>query len=87
MLTLFLVGIFRLADPSITDLSVSPFPDPPEDIFESLEPKVRQGPVNEEHDRQVGDNEIVLKDNAQVQAMGHKFSFLGVIIHEEISMS
>jgi hypothetical protein len=32
--------------------------------------------VNEEHDRQIGDDEIVSQDNTQVQVMGHKSSFL-----------
>ena len=54
---------------------VSVFPDPPEDIIESLEVKYREDPVYEEYDGQVGDEEIVAQYNAQVQVMRHKFSF------------
>lgn len=56
---------------------VSVFPDPPEDIIESLEVKYREDPVYEEYDGQVGNDEIVSQDNAQVQVMRHKSSFLG----------
>lgn len=54
---------------------VSVFPDPPEDQIESVELKYRADPINEEHDGQVGDDEIVVQYNAQVKAMRHKFSF------------
>jgi hypothetical protein len=47
-------------------------------MVESPKPKFRRDLVNEEHDGQVGDNEIVLKENAQVRVMGHKFSFFRV---------
>jgi hypothetical protein len=45
---------------------VSAFPDPPENIDESFEPKVGKNPLNEENDREVGHNEVVAKDNTQV---------------------
>jgi len=51
------------------------FPDPPEDQIESVELKYRADPINEEHDGQVGDDEIVSQDDAQVQVMWHKSSF------------
>ena len=57
------------------NLNVSSFPDPPEDIIESLELSYREEPINEEHDRQLDDDEIVAQYNAQVKAMRHKFSF------------
>jgi hypothetical protein len=57
------------------NLNVSSFPDPPEDIIESLELSYREEPINEEHEGQVGDDEIVVQYNAQVQAIWHKFSF------------
>jgi len=53
------------------------FPDPPEDIVESFWLKDRADPVNEEHGGQIGDDEIVAQDNAQVQVTWHKSSFWG----------
>ncbi len=69
------------------NLSVSAFPYAAENIRQSRDLDLCENPVNEEHGCKVGDNEIVLKDNAQVQVMGHKFSFFRVIIHRRISMS
>ena len=54
---------------------VSVFPDPPEDQIESVELKYRADPINEEHDSQVGDDEIISKDDLWIQVMRHKFSF------------
>jgi len=64
-----------LLRPSAMNLNVSSFPDPPEDIIDSLELSYREEPINEEHDGQVGDDEIVVQYNAQVKAMRHKSSF------------
>ena len=61
--------------PSAMNQPVSAFPDSPEDIVESLELKYRADPVNEEHDRQVGNDEIITQDNVEIQVMGHNFSF------------
>ena len=57
-------------------LPVSAFPDSAESIVESSDPDLCENPVNEEHDRQIGDDEIVSKNYVQVQIMQHKSSFL-----------
>ena len=59
----------------------------PEDIGESRDPELCEYPFNKEDDRQVGDNEIVSQDNARIQVMSHRSSFLGVIIRGKISIS
>ncbi len=69
------------------NLPISAFPNPTENIGQSCDLDFYENPVNEEHDCKIGDDEIVLKDNAQVQIMGHKFSFFGVTIQGRISMS
>ena len=66
---------------------VPAIPDPPEDIIDSPELKYREDPLNEKHDRQTGDDEIVSEDDTKVQVMGHKSSFCVVIIHGRISMN
>jgi hypothetical protein len=40
-------------------LPIPAFPDSAENMAESPEPKFRKNPVNEEHDGQVGNDEIV----------------------------
>ena len=72
----FIAGFLYLLRPSAMNLNVSSFPDPPEDIIESVELKYREDLINEEHDSQVGDDEIILKDDLWVQVMWHKSSFL-----------
>jgi hypothetical protein len=57
------------------NLSVSTFPDPLKNIAESHDPDLCENPLNEEHDRQVGDDEIVSQNDAKVQVMRHKTSF------------
>jgi hypothetical protein len=57
------------------NLPVSVSPGMPENIGKSRDLGLRENPVNEEHDRQVGGNELVLEDNAQVQVIRHNFSF------------
>ena len=57
-------------------LPIPAFPDLAENIAESFKPKVGENPMNEEHDRKVGNDEIVLDNNVQVQIMRHNSSFL-----------
>jgi hypothetical protein len=58
------------------NLSVSAFPDSPENMGESADSDLRKNPVNEEHDREVSHDEIVSQKDVQVPAIWHKFSFL-----------
>jgi hypothetical protein len=74
-LPLSLVGFLHWPRSSAMNLSVSAFPDPPKNIDESRDPDLCEDPVNEEHDRQIGDDEIVPQDDAEVQIMRHKSSF------------
>ncbi len=60
---------------------VPAFPDHPKYIIESPELKYRADPGNEGNDRQIGDDEIVPQKYTRVQVMGHRSSFLRVIIH------
>jgi hypothetical protein len=57
------------------NLPVSAFPNSAENIVESCDPDFCKNPVDEEHDRQVGDDEIKSKDDIWVQVMRHKSSF------------
>jgi hypothetical protein len=57
-------------------LPVSAFPDLAENIAESRDPEFCKNPVNEEDDRQIGDDKIVLHDDIQVQVIRHNSSFL-----------
>jgi hypothetical protein len=78
-LPLFIAGFLHLLRPSAAmNQPVSVFPDPPEDIIESLEVKYREDPVYEEYDGQVGNDEVIPKYDIQVQVMGHKSSFWGL---------
>ena len=61
----------------MADQPVPAFPDPPESMTESFEPKVGQNPLDEEYDRQVGNDEIVSQDNARIQVVGHKSLLFG----------
>jgi hypothetical protein len=47
-----------------------------ENIAESRDSEVCEDQVNEEHDRQVGNNEVVSQDDIQVQVIRHNSSFL-----------
>jgi hypothetical protein len=66
---------------------VPAIPDHPEDITDPLEPIYRSEPVNQEHDRQVSGDEIVMQNDTRIQVAGHKSSFWVVIIHGRISMN
>ena len=68
-------------------LPVSAFPNLAENIAESRDPDLCENPVNEDHERQIGDDKIVLDNNIQVQIMRHKSSFLRVITPGRISIS
>lgn len=57
-------------------LPIPAFPDLAENIAESRDPEFCKNPVNEEDDRQIGDDKIVLDNNVQVQIMRHISSFL-----------
>jgi hypothetical protein len=58
------------------NLSVSVFPDSAENIGESGDLEFRKNPVNEEHDGQAGNDEIISQDDAKVQVMRHISSLL-----------
>ena len=45
-------------------------------MAEPVDPKFRKNPVNEEHDSQVGNDEIISRDDAKIQVMRHISSFL-----------
>ena len=60
------------------NLPIPAFPDPAENNAESHDPEFCKNPVNEEHDRQVSNDEIVSKNYVHVQIMQHKSSFLEV---------
>ena len=46
-------------------LPIPAFPDSAKNIAESRDPEFCKNPVNEEDDRQIGDDEIVSQDDAQ----------------------
>jgi hypothetical protein len=75
-LSLFLVERLQWPRPSVMNLPVSVLPDLAENMADSPNPKFRKNPINEDHGRQVGNDEIVLNDYAQVQRMRHICSFL-----------
>jgi hypothetical protein len=58
------------------NLPVPAFPNLAENIAESRDPEFCENPVNEEDDRQIGDDKIVSQDDAQAQTVRHKSSFL-----------
>jgi hypothetical protein len=68
-------------------LPIPAFPDLAENIAESRDPELCENPVNEEDERQIGNDKIVSKNYVQVQIMQHNSSFLRVIIHGRFSMS
>ena len=57
-------------------LPVSALPGPPKNMPESADSDFGKNPVNEEHDCQVSNDEIVSQKDAQVQIMRHNSSFL-----------
>ena len=69
------------------NLPVSAFPDSAKNIAESRNPEFCKNPVDEEHNCQVSNDEIVLDNNVQVQIIRHNSSFLrGLMIHGRISI-